>query len=464
MKVHRVLRHGERLRPEYLPATGQDEGWAGKSTAEERPDGQVTGIVRRFSPKECAASEAVDLGLTRSAHANAMDMSARLTGTAGLASLAGLFSACMGWFFLDRLVLDHWRAPAFGASEMVFLVVGLFLLFISQWIFLRPLRLELFRARNEGTLFDRKRRKVYRLFKDARSGLLGLFKPWPVLCCEYDWDLLDAEHNANLVTSGSTVSRQHHLVFIVRRSADDPTIIDSFNVGNALILGETTVAPLYEHIRRYMEEGGPAFAGGVTREPAPEEQNFLEQVGFHKPYVREYLRWWGKNLPFMLLFHALFPITVPLALIFAFFNWLARRTAIELEWPKEVLDAIGPPLVGEELQRQEQAAAQRMEKRRWLPAPQAQKADTAAVAAPAAWVARAKPVLTEAPLAVHTLNHAGGLLKLKHKPSSKRAIRYVVVDAKQSVHRGLLDAAGAADLIDLPAGELSIAYFPGPRK
>lgn len=463
MRVQNVLRHGERLRPEYLPASGQAEGWAGKSTSEERPDGQVTGIVQRFSPKRCASSDAVDLGLTRRAHAAAMDLGARLTGTMGLVSIVGLFGACMGWFFFDLMALGLWRTSDFGAFEIVLLVLVLLGVLWTQVTFLRALRLELFRARNEGTIFDRQRRKVYRLFKDARSGVLGLFKPWPVLCCEYDWDLLDAEHNANLVTSGSTVSRRHHLVFIVRRSAEDPTIIDSFNVGNALILGETTVAPLYEHIRRYMEEGGPAFAGGVTREPEAEDPTFLEQVGFHKPYVREYFRWWGKNLPFMLLFHALFPITVPLALIFAFFNWLARKTAIELEWPQEVLDAVGPPLVGKALEQQEQSAALQMQKRRWVVPSDGKKPANEPIAAPAPWVANVKPVKTEAPLAVHTLQHVGGVLQLRHKPSSKRAIRYVVVDGQQSVHRGLLNAVGEADLVDLPAGELSIAYFLAPR-
>ncbi|MCP5787385.1 hypothetical protein NL329_31185, partial [Klebsiella pneumoniae] len=65
--------------------------------------------------------------------------------------------------------------------------------------------------------------------------------------------------------------------FVVRQSADDPTIIDSFEVGNGLAQGEEMVAPMYEHIRRFMQAGGPHL-------PHPAEP--LDERGHDTP------TWW----------------------------------------------------------------------------------------------------------------------------------------------------------------------------
>jgi len=162
---------------------------------------------------------------------------------------------------------------------------------------------------------------------------------------EYDWDLIDAEHNAQIVTTGSTVRRNSSLVFIVRRSACDPTIIDSFNIGNSMLMGlEETVAATYEHIRRFMEENGPAIPPGEASPESKPTLGYWARIMSFSPLRRRYWAAWVDEFPMMLLIHVLFPVTVPLGALWLFFNWLSMVTSRPIEWPPEVIAAVGPEI------------------------------------------------------------------------------------------------------------------------
>ena len=152
--------------------------------------------------------------------------------------------------------------------------------------------------------------------------------------------MVDAEHSARIVATGSTVTRYHSLVFIVRRSATDSTIIDSFNIGNSMVLGDKTVPAVWEHIRRYMEENGPALPSGETLVTAELPQSLWESLCAVGPFGAKYFKWWKEQLPFMLLIHVLFPLFVPMFLLWGLFNWLSYHTAIPIAWPQEVEDAV----------------------------------------------------------------------------------------------------------------------------
>ena len=202
-------------------------------------------------------------------------------------------------------------------------------------------RLELFCPVDQPVIFDRKNSKVYRIFRETQPGVKGLFTRWPFSAAEFDWDLIDAEHTTILATTGSTIPRYHALVFSVRKRPADPTIIDSFNIGNMLGTGELTVAPVWEHIRRYMEENGPALSPGHTLEPDAPPQKFWQSFCVLGPFLLDYRASWRGSLPFMLLFHVLLPVCVQCFLLLGSLNW-PYKTAIPIHWPQEVLDAVGP--------------------------------------------------------------------------------------------------------------------------
>lgn len=54
MRELTLLKHGERVRIEYAPLSGEAEGAMGASTAEQRPDGQAVGIVKRYRKNRTA--------------------------------------------------------------------------------------------------------------------------------------------------------------------------------------------------------------------------------------------------------------------------------------------------------------------------------------------------------------------------------------------------------------------------
>jgi hypothetical protein len=214
---------------------------------------------------------------------------------------------------------------------------------IGLGFLLFSIRFEFFRPEDEPTIFDRKNRKVYLISREVHTGIKGLFKPWPLRFITYDWDLIDAQHHTETYTTGSTVSRRHALVFLVRKSPTNPTYIDQFTIGSSLILGEGTVAPVWEHIRRFMEENGPHLPPMDVLAEMEKPSGWWQSMKavFPKSEDSTFWEWLKEELPFALLIVALSPLFLPMYLIWGTGNWLSHKTAIPITWPPEVLDAIG---------------------------------------------------------------------------------------------------------------------------
>ena len=250
----------------------------------------------------------------------------------------------------------------FGFAAMLVLGIGLFIIsdepdwldyvtlvmgaLIGLGFLLFSIRFEFFRPEDEPTIFDRKNRKVYLISRDVHTGIKGLFKPWPLRFITYDWDLIDAQHHTETYTTGSTVSRRHALVFLVRQSPTNPTYIDQFTIGSSLILGEETVAPVWEHIRRFMEENGPHLPPMDVLAEMEKPSGWWQSMKavFPKSEDSTFWEWLKEELPFALLIVALSPLFVPMYLIWGTGNWLSHKTAIPIKWPVEVLEAIGTPV------------------------------------------------------------------------------------------------------------------------
>ena len=216
--------------------------------------------------KRHRASESVQaFNLIKATYENAIEYRTIPAQVRGLALLFGCISACFalwfGWTMFSS-ILSHGviaKAYYFLLAVIGVMVIGGLLLFVLT------LRTELFRPIDEPIIFDRKNRKVYLITRAVAPGWSGLFKPWPVRAYEYDWNLTDAEYQLTITTTGTTVTTWHTLLFSVRQSASDKRTIGSFNVANPVLLSESTVAPFWEHIRRFMEEAGPHLPPGETK-------------------------------------------------------------------------------------------------------------------------------------------------------------------------------------------------------
>jgi len=370
-----LIAHGRYVRSQYA-----DGAW-GKSTDTERPEGGLSGTLRRFQKNRRESEQPQAFGWIKATYTDAIEYSGMKQAAEGMIMVGaffglmiggGLMGVGAGFMFMPFLNYQvdapFWVYP-FSISLGFILFLGAALL--AVWMIFTPLR-RVFRApRDLPIIFDRKARKVYRMVLDTQPGLLGLLKPWPVKAVAYDWDLIDAEHDAQVMGSTATVQRLHRLVFVVRKSATDPTIIDHFEIGNSMAQAENMVAPMWEHIRRFMEENGPHLPH--HSEPLDsrleDKPTWWQACGQSGPFGSRY-GWWWRNQAFLTAFYhvialsslALFVLAAistkghPVSLlgllgpwIVISINWgqgtgiwLQAHTSLQLDWPQAVKEAIGP--------------------------------------------------------------------------------------------------------------------------
>jgi hypothetical protein len=308
----------------------------------------------RAAAPQCTAG-----GWVRAVYADAIEYTTFAKEIRGVAFLLGGALITSGaWFFswlffdfLVRVALTAGPLPllAFlGVASVTFLSIGLFaLIHYGRREFFRPLDLPI--------LFDRHRRKVYRLDQTPPPGLLASFKPWPIRAVEHDWDDIVAEHGVVTFTTGSSAHRQHTLALMVRDknpgdfkgeiSPDNtPPYIDGFVFGDPKTLSEFSTPRVWEHVRRYMNENGPALPPGEQLADTTVPVTWWDSLGAVSVFGPGYVKRWRESWGWMLFMHLIGPITFPLAILMATTNWASYKTAYAVQWPQEVLDKIGPPL------------------------------------------------------------------------------------------------------------------------
>ena len=325
-----LLRHGERIRAEY-----QNHG--GRSTDLDRPAGGANGIVKRYQKGVKASRNVTALALTKTLYPHAIEYIGIRSHLRGLMLLIASFGAAAlvggGIHFLRVAINPGIFLSAIASS---FILAGLYMLLMA-------IRHDLYQPYDEPIIFDRRRRKVYRLFRESHPGFIGLLLAWEMCAVEYDWDLVDAEHWLKVVNTGNGAQRRHSLVFLVRKSKTDPTIIDSFNLSFGMELNDTNVDPLWEHTRRFMEENGPHLPAGesLTVQEAP--KSLWQAMGVISPFGPRFGEWW-KDAPFGTVMYLLVsPIVLPVFLIWGTCYWLSVKTSYAADWPAEVMREVTRP-------------------------------------------------------------------------------------------------------------------------
>ena len=230
-----------------------------------------------------------------------------------------------------------------------------FLLFFL-WFFARPWlitawKLDMFAAESQPTIFDRKHRKVYRLFTPLDSSAnrgLNRFRPIQLHAAEYDWDRLTAEHRVELVTSGQTLSRVHRLVLVARdhpqRGEEYGRLLEEIHLGNSMGLGENSVPMLWEHLRRFMEEGGPGVPRGEAVQVFTRPKNLWQSLGVVGPFGPRFKEWWLNSRFVVIGALICLPITLPMNLLWGACNWISHLTMRKAVWPQVVDERVGMPI------------------------------------------------------------------------------------------------------------------------
>src|SRR5574343_281519 len=371
IELPELMPHGGYVRAEY-----RGGAW-GVSTDSARPEGGVTGVVRRFR-KDCQAAETPQAyGWIKAIYPQAIEYSGTKQDVEGMIFAAAFLMLVTGGVGICGLYILFAFKPTVISIIVALLMTAAGTL-VSIWIFLFPLRQVWRVPRDLPIIFDRANRKVYRILRDIQPGLKGLFERWPVMAASYDWDLLDAEYNVRTISTSATVYQTHRLVFVVRKSAEDPTIIDHIEIGNGMSQAEGMVEPMWEHIRRFMEENGPSLP--APSEPldsrSDEKPTWWRACGQAGPWGNRYLWWWKNQIVLSVMHHAIVGLGMFLFLTGMVYGkgdlierilkssmghlvtwcsitlnwgqgtgiWLIAHTARIYDWPRAVKDAVGTTL------------------------------------------------------------------------------------------------------------------------
>jgi hypothetical protein len=62
------------------------------------------------------------------------------------------------------------------------------------------------------------------------------------------------------------------------------------------------------------------------------------------------MQWWKKQPGLTLAAHLLLPLSLPVYFAWGALNWLTYATEQKVQWPQDVLDALGPALSMQDLQ------------------------------------------------------------------------------------------------------------------
>ena len=327
-----------------------------EATAKTEPKQRID-LLRRFARNESASREVTDLGLIKRVYPKAIAF-----GAAGGEMLRGMSAAMCVFgfgfctsvavvtfheaFFWDSLAQSYWFYRVVTAMFFVFFflsALGFLLWFYSLTFFL---------PEDDSVIFDRGSGRVHWVSMQlAGTTRLSALKPAVIEVRSADWTSIDAEHRAIVKVNTAGASRSHDLAFVVHQSATDPTVVDEFGIAPSMMLAETTVPALWEHIRRYMEEGGPPLPPGST-EPSPTEpkpKNWWQSMGLVGPFGPKYFQWWQRYPWITLIAHVLLPLSGPIYLAWSLLNWVSYATEQKVVWPQTVLDALGQPLNVDEI-------------------------------------------------------------------------------------------------------------------
>ncbi len=372
MALQELLPHGQYVDPRHAG------GVSGASTDDERPAGGLAGTVKRFRKDKSASGDARAYGWIKAIYGNAIEysgMKQELEGGIMMGAFMGVMIGGGMAISFGSFAIFILLEPSQSWSLDLFMVVGSALmvcasLALAAWMILTPLRHTWRAPRDLPIIFDRASRRVYRMVRAVQPGLKGLFKPWPVLAVGYERDLLDAEHDVEVAGSAATVTRLHRLAFVVRKGADDPTIIDHFEVGNAMAQGEAMVAPMWEHIRRFMGGKGQHLPHPSERldSRADVKPTWWQACGEAGPFGSRYSWWWRHQFFLTAFYHLIVGLSLGFSLYFFSLNgspvsflvmivawvilsinwgqgtgkWLLAHTSRTYDWPQEVKDAVGP--------------------------------------------------------------------------------------------------------------------------
>lgn len=345
-----------------------------KDTRQEPVSTNNLGLLVRFTQQQSAAQATTALGQIQATYADAIEFqtggtSAQMRGLLMVFCTFLIAIILLMIYFLTSTSSTHSLADFFNFWNLTTWLLFLPCIFFGWPATMIFFNAELYSPSDQPILFDRKHRtvSVISFGEDKPDNFPVQGSAWRKIwwwLCNADWfirfkrpaqlaqsavimnwDCMQAEHQATLTSTGATVLREHQLIFKVYQKPlnIDPhsPLVAEFPVVGAYLLNEMLVPMVYEHIRRFMEEGGPALAPGDTLADTWRPASLWQSIGAVGPVGPRFGLWWKKT-PKTTVFLVLISLVMwPFFLAWGICNWLSHKTMISVNWPDEVLQQIG---------------------------------------------------------------------------------------------------------------------------
>lgn len=256
----------------------------------------------------------------------------------GFPTLGALMVSVPFWFLiLTGQVSSVIARPSSLFSQMLDTVM--FLICVVSIVIL--LRMDFSGPRYSPTLYDRGSKKVH-----VYVGGSSFFGLWPSFLGgkarvdSYDWSCVRAEVRPFNVRGSNYSQKLASLHCIVLAGPADTNVVGQFVTG--FISGRDSVQSLinrWEHIRRFMEEGGPHFTGDDKPQTWVEHFSLGRALGEGQPFFAAEGE--GRSRSF---WAALLLVFVPVTASFGLLRWIVFHMKEAPRWPKEIAAGLGAPL------------------------------------------------------------------------------------------------------------------------
>lgn len=261
----------------FSERTKKNQHWPKNQTASETPHSQAF-VSRAY--EDALIIEAMPTRFRGMASV----FGAGLLGSAAFFVMATFKAAELTGKVLSSDTISHWWA----ILDLALLAICIIMSLVSLVAAIRTFRIDLLAPKQIPMVFNRRTRKVYRYAQDipgfeemfnaqGKFSLWGVlryivstFRPWPnMLLVEYDWDCLEAEYYSSTAMAGNVVRTDYHVELFVRESPVSDRVIGAFALMPSIVASEEMGRDLWEHVRRFMEEHGPALSPGDQPAPPP---------------------------------------------------------------------------------------------------------------------------------------------------------------------------------------------------
>ena len=208
-------------------------------------------------------------------------------------------------------------------------------------------RLDFVGFRYNPVLFNRATQKVH-VFNDEGTDLAAFWRwfgntNWSIHT--YDWACVRAEVAEITVLASANMPRQETLLFLaVTDTPGSATVVARVGVGFAdRYVGTEAAEQRWEHIRRYMQEGGPPLAPGDHLWEDRSRMTLWGALTYGQPLIGPgSWGWWtGRNLhgmwPLTITFGLLALILLPISVLAGLLRGLAHWTKPEPRWPADIM-------------------------------------------------------------------------------------------------------------------------------